>query len=185
MKEEKKVYQYLIFNVFQVLCKQYYFCVVIEMKFKTIKMMTLYWRTESQSCCIVFLQFNTPSVHKNNRQFIYIQRNTGARWCNQCCCAKAIRITYSQCMFVAWGIQYERRMCHIISSVARPALQYFSTLYHKRFDFLLNNLLKKCVFWFSLQLSYETFHILGRNERDIIKRLHVFSCKVAVITVTC
>jgi hypothetical protein len=72
MKEEKNEYSHLIFNVFQVLCKKYYFCVVTEIKFKALKMMTLYSRTESQSCCIVFLQFKTPSVHKNNRQDVYV-----------------------------------------------------------------------------------------------------------------
>jgi len=36
---------------------------------------------------------------------------------------------------------------------------------------------------FCLQFSTETFHILGRSQRDIIKRFHWFSCKVAVITV--
>jgi len=71
-EEGGKKYSYLIFNVFQVLPKQYYFCVVTEMKLKAMKMMTLYSQTESQYCCIVLIQFNTPSVHKNNRQDICV-----------------------------------------------------------------------------------------------------------------
>jgi hypothetical protein len=31
----------------------------------------------------------------------------------------------------------------------------------------------KCVFWFSLQLLFEAFLILRRNERDIIKKMYI------------
>jgi len=57
----------------------------------------------------------------------------------------------------------------ILSSVVRPALQYFSTLSHKRYDFRKKLLNTKRVFWFSLQLLSETFFILKRNERDMTK----------------
>jgi len=36
----------------------------------------------------------------------------------------------------------------------------------------------KRVFWFSLQLSSETFPIIRRNERYVIKNIHESSCKV-------
>jgi hypothetical protein len=38
----------------------------------------------------------------------------------------------------------------------------------------------KCVFWFSLQLLSETFLILSRNERVMIKNVRWSSCKVPV-----
>ena len=41
----------------------------------------------------------------------------------------------------------------------------------------------KCVFWYSLQFPSETFRILRRTERDIIKNVHWSPCKVAVIPV--
>jgi hypothetical protein len=41
----------------------------------------------------------------------------------------------------------------------------------------------KCVFWFSLQLLFETFLNLGKTERDIIKNVHMSPCKVPVIIV--
>jgi len=41
----------------------------------------------------------------------------------------------------------------------------------------------KCVFWFSLQHLSETFVIVRRNERDIIKNVYRSSCKVPVIVV--
>ena len=41
----------------------------------------------------------------------------------------------------------------------------------------------KCLFCFSLQLLSENFLILRRTERDVIKNVYWFSCKVAVILV--
>jgi hypothetical protein len=41
----------------------------------------------------------------------------------------------------------------------------------------------KCVFLFSLQFLSETFFILRRNERDIIKNVYWSSCKVSAIIV--
>jgi hypothetical protein len=78
--------------------------------------------------------------------------------------------------------------CAILSSVAWPALQYFSTLSHIWHDLrgggeLLNS---KCVFWFFLQLLSVTFLVLRRNERDTIKMyigLHAtrpFSCQIII-----
>jgi hypothetical protein len=52
-------------------------------------------------------------------------------------------ITYSECVFVALGVQHAMRMRHVIlPSVASAALPYFSTLSHKRHDFRGKNLLK-------------------------------------------
>ena len=48
------------------------------------------------------------------------------------CRGKAVNITYSECIFVALGIQHEKRMRRIIlSSLALP---HFTTLSHKSHD---------------------------------------------------
>jgi hypothetical protein len=63
----------------------------------------------------------------------------------------------------------------ILLSVAYPALQYFSTLFHKELDFRKkkNKLLGiKFMFRFSLQLLSETFLVLRRMQRDIIINIH-------------
>jgi len=66
----------------------------------------------------------------------------------------------------------------ILSSVACLALQYFSTLSDKRHDFRKTLLNMECVFCFSLQRSSETFPILRRNERDMVKNVYWYACKV-------
>jgi hypothetical protein len=63
--------------------------------------------------------------------------------------------------------------CIILSSVACQALQYFSKLSDKQQEFQKQKLLNtKCVFWFSLQLSSETFLILRRIRPDMIKNAY-------------
>jgi len=66
-------------------------------------------------------------------------------------------------------IQHAMRMRHSVIC-GLPLLLYFSTLCHKRYDFCKNKLLNtRCVLWFSLQILPETFLILRRNERDMVK----------------
>jgi len=53
----------------------------------------------------------------------------------------------------------------ILSSVACPALQYFSAFFKKKVN-------EKCVYSFSLQRLSETFFIIRVIERDMIK-IHI------------
>jgi hypothetical protein len=82
---------------------------------------------------------------------------------------------------LALVIQYT---CALLSFVACPALQYFSTLSHKRHDFRKRKLLNlKCVFSFSLRSLSETFLMLRRTERDMTINVYWCSCKVPVVFV--
>jgi hypothetical protein len=54
-----------------------------------------------------------------------VKHDSEARSCNHSCSGKAISITYSECVFVALGIQYVMRMHHIVIC-GLSALQYFS-----------------------------------------------------------
>ena len=59
---------------------------------------------------------------------MYVQRNIDAPLWNHCYNGKAVIITYSECVFVALGIQHAMGMPHVIlPSVTCPTLQYFST----------------------------------------------------------
>jgi hypothetical protein len=81
-------------------------------------------------------------------------------------------ITYSESVFVALIIQHSKRMRHIMwSYVACLALPCFSTLTRKRHDFRkLFVEHKMCLLIFST-ISSETFFILRRNERDMVKNV--------------
>jgi hypothetical protein len=68
--------------------------------------------------------------------------------------------------------------CTILPSVAFPALQYFSTLSHKRHYLKKKSYWKLNVSWFSLQLSSETFLIVRRIERDMIINVYWSARKV-------
>jgi len=45
---------------------------------------------------------------------MYVQRKIVARSWNRCCCGKAISITYSECVFLALGMQHAMRMRRIV-----------------------------------------------------------------------
>ena len=87
-------------------------------------------------------------------------------------------------MFVAFVIQYVKRVRHImLSSVARLAVPYFFHIISQTVRFSENMLLNiKCVFWFSLQIFFEAFLILRRIQRDVIN-VKTPSCKVPIILV--
>ena len=74
--------------------------------------------------------------------------------------------------------------CAILSSVACPALQHFSTLSHKRHDFRKKNGFEhKNVCRISLLLLIEVFVVLRRIQGDIVTNVYRSSCKVHVIRV--
>jgi hypothetical protein len=88
-----------------------------------------------------------------------------------CGSGKTISITYSDCLFVALGMQHAMRMRHTVICGFSGSTIFFQ-IFHKRHDFRKNRIVieqKVCVF--SLQRLSETFLILRRNERDMIKKL--------------
>ena len=71
----------------------------------------------------------------------------------------------------------------ILTSLASPALPYFSTLYNKRRDLLKELLNTKCVCLFCPHLFSETFPIVRIIEPHVVIHVHRSSCNVPVILV--
>jgi len=108
-------------------------------------------------------------VKKRDRRCVY-EGNFEVRSCNHCCCKKAIRITYSECVSVALGIQHAKHVRRIIVTfVACPAVPLFSTLSHKRRDYRVGVCSRtQNAFSFSLKHMSETFVILRIIRRNQI-----------------
>jgi hypothetical protein len=86
------------------------------------------------------------------------------------------------CVCMTLVIQHAKRMRRIIlSSVASPALQYFPTSSHIGHDFREKLFSIKYVFWFCLQLLFQTFLILRRMTQYVIINVHMFSRKLLII----
>jgi len=70
------------------------------------------------------------------------------------------------------------RLRHIVvCGLLRSAVLFLNSSQTALVFKLLN---KKCVFRFSIKLLSETYFILRRNERDMIKNVYWPSCKVTV-----
>jgi hypothetical protein len=88
-------------------------------------------------------------------------------------------------------------VCVYVCSLRYPACNAYAPYSHLSpdrlyyvFPYLINGTIfkkkllnAKYVFLFLLQLLSETFLILRRNERDIIKNVYLSSCKVPVVPV--
>ena len=135
--------------------------------------------TPTTDCYPLLEYIKLSGDHKGN---VRINFKTEGLSPNHCCCGKAISITYSQCVSIALIIQHAERMHPIaLSRAAYLAVQYFSTLSHKRNDFRENvHEHKMCGSIFSTTLP-QTFLIVRRIWRDIIKNAHWSSFKVHVI----
>jgi hypothetical protein len=70
--------------------------------------------------------------------------------------------------------------CAILSSVTCPALQDFSILSHKSHDLKENVTEHKFFVLIFLQPLSETFVLLGRNERHMIKKVYWSSYKIPI-----
>jgi hypothetical protein len=105
---------------------------------------------------------------------VHVKRNTEARSCKRCSSGKAISITYSEFVFVAWGIRpcsAHETCCNLWPS----RLYIVFPRYHKRQAFR-----KKKV---TEQLLTETYLILGKTQQDTVRNVYYTSCKVLVILV--
>jgi hypothetical protein len=98
---------------------------------------------------------------------------------NNCCSGKAISIAYSKYMFLALGNQHAMCMWPV------QLYNIFFALSHKRQDFRERKKECKIYVLFSLQILSETFLILRRTERNVMKNIYYFSCKYPLFLSDC
>jgi hypothetical protein len=104
-----------------------------------------------------------------------VYRNIEARSCNHCCSWKAISITYCVCV-CSLKVSSMRCACAILSSVVCPALQYSSTLSHKRHDFRKKKKVPEHIMWvliFSTTFVWNIFHSKKKWARYDFKKMHI------------
>ena len=123
----------------------------------------------------------THKKARQDRQSTY-KRHTEALSCSHRYSGKAISNTYSEYVSLALVIQHAMCMRHILICCLSGST-IFPTFPHQRHCFIKNVTEYKMCVWFSLQLLSETFLILRRNERDMIKNVHISSFEVPVILV--
>ena len=84
-------------------------------------------------------------------------------------------ITYSQCVFVALGIQHAMRMRHIVICGLSSSTIFFYIISYTALFFLIIERI------FSVQGLSEMFPILRRTEPYSIRNVNWSSCKVSVV----
>ena len=89
------------------------------------------------------------------------ERDSEARSCNRCCSEKAVSITFSECMFVALGMQHAMRMRHIVICGLPRSIKFFHFVSQFSGGGGLFNI--KCGFRFSLQFLSEFFFHSKKN----------------------
>jgi len=107
------------------------------------------------------------------------QRNNEARSCNHCCRGGAESITYSECTFVALGIQHATSMRHIVWGLSGSTSFFHIISQTARSS---QNIIeyRTCILIFSTNFVWNISHSKG-NWARYNKNVCRSSCKVPVI----
>ena len=147
--------------------------------------------THNYFLCIYF-----NSLHVSSNLLLIIRRinciNTTSGICHSVsvavsCAVRKGKLSNKYYVFWAYvcGLMHPAHNAHVPYCHLWPVLLYNifphylikGTVFEKQ---LLNI---KCVLWFSVQLLYETFFILRRNEWEVTRSVHWSPCTVPVILV--
>ena len=83
---------------------------------------------------------------------MYLYRSNELRSCNHCSSTKEIRITYSECVFVAFSILHSMRKRHFSIYGLSGYTIYFPNYLIKGMIFEKEIIEPKCVIWFPLKI---------------------------------
>jgi hypothetical protein len=128
---------------------------------------------------IHLLQTEDTNLESDNR--IYSFNNNKALSCNHCSIRETPSITYYKSVFVVFGMQHAMRRRHIVICVLLRSTIFFHVTSYKARFFKQKLMNKTCVVWFPLQRLLETFLIVSRIKRHMIKSVDLSSCTVPVI----
>jgi hypothetical protein len=109
------------------------------------------------------------------RQEMYVVRKIDALSCNHCRSRKAVSFIHCEGVYVVIRTHHAMRMRHVAICCLASYTTFFSHDLIKGTIFGKPLWNRKCVFWFSLQLSSETFFVLRRIERDMIKKIYILA----------
>ena len=101
-----------------------------------------------------------PTLRRITRREWYVKRNIEALSCNHCAGGRAISNTYSECVFVALGIQHATRLRHIVIRGLPGSYNIFPRFLINGKIFEKKKLLNKkiCVLIFSTTFVRNIFH---------------------------
>jgi len=114
---------------------------------------------------------------------MYVQRYFEARSSDHCSSGKVIRISYSECAFVALGIQHAMRMRHTVICGLIFSTKFFPLYLINGSIFKRKNVTehKMCVLFLHMFLSATFLNLKKKLARYDKKNMYRSSCKVPVM----
>jgi hypothetical protein len=125
----------------------------------------------------IYVRLPLYCVILDNKIGKYVKRKMEKLSHVHCCCGKAVRFTYSECVPLALVFRHAKCMRRIIfSSVAYLLLTYFSTLSHKGQDFW-----KRCTEHNMCALIFSRNYVWHFSYSEKYSAIYYHNCKILLM----